>query len=80
MTCGMSVPSPQLETVRVNVVPDDPLIENVHPDAVPAFEKSEFATLLTFCEKVMAYEIEDEVLVGVVCEVVNEVGVGAFKY
>jgi hypothetical protein len=79
-TCGMRVPSPQEEIVRVNVLPEDALMEKVHPVAVPAFEKSEFATLLTICEKVIEYEIDDDVFVGVDCEVVKLVGVGAFRY
>ena len=47
-------------------VPDELLIENVQPVAVPALEKSPFATEFTFCENVIAKDIEELVFVGVV--------------
>jgi hypothetical protein len=47
-TLGIKVPSLQLETVKVKEVPEDALIENTQPVAVPAFAKSAFATELTF--------------------------------
>ena len=48
MTCGMRVPSPHEETVKVKLEPEEPLIENKQPLAVPALEKSASATLFTF--------------------------------
>ena len=48
ITWGSRVPFPQDETVSVKLVPDDALIEKTQPVAVPAFEKSEFATESTF--------------------------------
>jgi hypothetical protein len=57
---------PHEETVRVKEVPDELLIENVQPVAVPALEKSPFATEFTFCENVIAKDIEEFVFVGVV--------------
>jgi pantothenate kinase-related protein Tda10 len=48
ITWGITVPSPHDETVRVKEVPEEALIENTQPVAVPAFEKSLFATELTF--------------------------------
>jgi hypothetical protein len=47
ITCGTSVPFPHDETVSVKLVPDVPLMEKTQPVAVPAFEKSEFATEFT---------------------------------
>ena len=79
MTCGINVPSLHEETVKVKLVPEDALAEKAHPVAVPAFEKSEFATEFTFCEKVKEYEMAEVVLVQVDWEVVNEVTTGAFK-
>jgi hypothetical protein len=63
--------------VRVKFVPDEALIEKLQPDAVPALEKSAFATEFTFCEKVIAKAIEEFVFVGVVCAEVKDVGTGA---
>jgi hypothetical protein len=51
-TCGTRVPSLQLLTVNVKVLPEDALIANEQPVAVPEFVKSAFETELTFCEKV----------------------------
>ena len=51
-TCGTKVPSPQLLTVNVKVLPEEALMENEQPVAVPEFVKSAFETELTFCEKV----------------------------
>ena len=62
----------------MKLVPDEALIEKLQPVAVPALEKSPFATEFTFCEKVMAKDIEEFVFVGVVCAEVNDVGTGAF--
>ena len=47
-TWGIRVPSLQLLTVRVKLVPDDALTEKLQPVAVPEFEKSPFATEFTF--------------------------------
>ena len=65
ITCGIRVPSPHEETVRVNEVPDAPLMEKLQPVAVPELEKSELATEFTFCENTIEYVIEEFVLVGV---------------
>lgn len=46
--CGIIVPSLQEETVNVKLVPDDALIENTQPVAVPELEKSVFAIPVTF--------------------------------
>jgi hypothetical protein len=48
ITWGITDPSPHDETVKVNDVPEEALIENTQPVAVPAFEKSLFATEFTF--------------------------------
>jgi hypothetical protein len=76
VTFGISVPSLQLETVNVKLVPDAPLIEKTHPVAVPAFEKSASATEFTFCEKVREYEMAELVFDLVGSVVVKVVGIG----
>jgi hypothetical protein len=48
ISCGIMVPALQDETVRVKLVPDDALIENEQPVAVPEFEKSPSAMPVTF--------------------------------
>jgi hypothetical protein len=50
-TCGWSVPSEHPVILRVKLVPEEALGVKVQPVAVPAFEKSDAATALTFCEK-----------------------------
>ena len=62
--CGVKVPSLQPLTVSVKVVPEAAEIANAHPVAVPAFEKSEFATPVKFSEAVMENVIEPVVFVG----------------
>ncbi len=59
------MPSEQLETVNVKLVPEDPLMEKVHPVAVPEFEKSEFDKPVTWALKVIEKEKLELELVGV---------------
>jgi len=79
ITCGFKVPSEQLLTVRVKLVPELALTEKLHPVADPALLKSEFATVSTFCEKVIEKVMLEFVLVGVDWAVVKEVTAGLFK-
>jgi hypothetical protein len=48
ISCGIMVPALQDETVRVKLVPDDALMENEQPVAVPELEKSALAMPETF--------------------------------
>ena len=75
----MRVPSEHPETVRVKFVPELALGVKEHPVAVPAFEKSDAATVLTFCEKESAYVMLERVFVGELCEEVKEVMLGALR-
>ena len=79
VNCGITVPTPQEETVNVKLVPDDALIEKVQPAAVPAFVKSPFSIPVTFCDITIEYVKALAELVGVVCVVEKVVGVGAFR-
>ena len=47
--CGRRDPSPQLDTEIVKVVPVDVSGVNVHPEAVPALEKSEPVSPVMVC-------------------------------
>ena len=78
-TCGINVPSLQELTVRVKLVPEDALIENEHPVAVPALEKSLATTVFTFCEKEIEYVIADEVFDLAGSDVVKELTVGTLS-
>jgi hypothetical protein len=74
------VPSLQEETVNVKVVPDEAFTAKEHPVAVPALEKSPFATESTDCENAIEKSIGEEVFVGDVVAEENVVGVEKVRY
>jgi hypothetical protein len=74
------VPSLQEETVKVKLVPDEALIEKLQPVAVPALEKSPFATESTDCENAIEKSIGEVVFVGDVVVEENVVGVEKVRY
>jgi hypothetical protein len=77
---GISVPSLQEETVSVKVVPDEAFTAKEHPVAVPALEKSPFATESTDCANAIEKSIGEDVFVGDVVVEENVVGVEKVRY
>lgn len=61
---GVRVPSLHPVMLIVKVEPEEELGVKIQPVALPALVKSVDTTLLTFCEKLMEYEIVEEVFVG----------------
>jgi pantothenate kinase-related protein Tda10 len=76
----MSVPSLQEETVSVKVVPDAAITAKEQPVAVPALEKSAFATESTDCANAIEKVIGEVVFVGDVVAEENVVGVENVRY
>jgi hypothetical protein len=74
------VPSLHEDTVSVKEVPDDALIAKEHPVAVPEFEKSLFATVVTFCEVENVKSIGEVVEVGVLSDETKFEMLGALSY
>ena len=65
---GVRVPSPQDETVIVNVIPEEEEGVKTHALDVPAFSKSPLSRDVIDSLIVNVYVIEERVFVGVTCE------------